>query len=155
MNTTTDISFRPSQSDASKSYAFDLFKRTAKDNVVAIKGHWCDESEEQTFMAGFSGEGAYIIEYNNEIVGCFCLKEQDNSYMLQRMYVEPSMQGMGLGSKILEHAKNVASKNGKFLDLEVLFTNKKAFSIYKKKGFEVIYKKPLGYGMRLKTITTH
>lgn len=144
-----DLELRKIDMTGDVDYAFDLYSRTSKDSIIAAQGYWCDEERYSAFIKGISTDDTYMLVENNVAFGCFCLIESDESLMLQRMYVEPAMQGRGIGSAIIDYAIGQARAKGLHLDLEVVRTNEKAYGFYLKRGFHIIYEKPLGYGMRL------
>jgi N-acetylglutamate synthase-like GNAT family acetyltransferase len=84
-------------------------------------------------------KGGFIFyaRYNNEIVGTISLLKIDNTtYELSKMAVTDSVQGLGVGKKMIEYCFDVArEKNIKRL---FLYSNRSLLSaihLYEKYGF--------------------
>ena len=86
----------------------------------------------------------YFVYADNKLVGYFKLNENDaqsdikeeNSLELERIYVIPEFQGIGLGKRMLQHVKRLASQSTKtFLWLGVWEHNKAAIKFYQINGF--------------------
>lgn len=73
----------------------------------------------------------WVYETNQEIVGFMAM---DANY-IDRLYVEPSHQGKGVGSEFIRHAKNLYP-NG--LRLKTHQLNVRACAFYEKHGFIVV-----------------
>jgi ribosomal protein S18 acetylase RimI-like enzyme len=76
----------------------------------------------------------------------FCKGEKAMGYMkyilkpdsleIERLYMLGSFKGMGVGSKFMNEAENIARLNGKkIMTLGVLKLNKPAYLFYEKRGF--------------------
>jgi len=86
----------------------------------------------------------YFVYVDNDLVGYFKLNENDaqsdlkeeDSLELERIYVIPEFQGIGLGKRMLQQAKKLASQSIKtFLWLGVWEHNKAAIKFYEINGF--------------------
>ena len=80
-----------------------------------MKNHYLPKSE------------AYVAVYATTIIGFFALVED----VLAALFVLPAMQGKGIGSLLLKHAKTLRSS----LQLKVYAKNAQSIEFYKKKGF--------------------
>ncbi|WP_282112445.1 GNAT family N-acetyltransferase [Maribacter stanieri] len=87
----------------------------------------------------------FFAYHDNEIVAYFKVNvveaqsdiKRDDSIELERIYVLSQFQGLGIGEKLLDHIKKLASeKNKKMLWLGVWQENKKAVKFYERHGFE-------------------
>lgn len=82
----------------------------------------------------------FYARYNNEIRGTVSLmKVDDNTFELSKMAVSDHAQGLGIGSKLLEHCLNVAKENN--IKTLFLYSNTillPAIHLYKKFGFTEI-----------------
>ncbi|MFD1450060.1 GNAT family N-acetyltransferase [Oceanobacillus sojae] len=77
-----------------------------------------------------------FIQNNDEIIGYGMYTIQPNYLKMERVYILNQYKGLGAGSKFMQYVEDAAKEMKKdFLCLEVLSDNKKAISIYKKKGF--------------------
>ncbi len=97
----------------------------------------------------------YFTYLNDEVVGYFKLNtdkaqsdlKQNDSIELERIYVDKDFQGMGIGKRVLEKVKSLASKTMKtFLWLGVWERNIKAIAFYEKHGFKKFGKHPYFIG---------
>ena len=61
---------------------------------------------------------------------------------LSNFGVDPNLRGTGIGSKMIEHQRNIATKNGyNMLSLDVADNNPRAESLYTRLGFKVAREK--------------
>ena len=77
---------------------------------------------------------------DGEMVGFSWLMRGNDVNELGSIYIDPKVQGVGLGTKIYEEAKNFFDKN-KDVFLTVEEHNSKAIGFYKKLGFEEVGKR--------------
>lgn len=89
-------------------------------NEFTKDGFWL--SEARTFPL-------YVYESSNKIVATVGLDVNE----VKRMYVNPDLQGMGIGTEIIEYLKNLAKEN-KQQEL-FLYSWKSSVGFYKKVGF--------------------
>jgi|SRR5690625_3681515 len=79
-----------------------------------------------------------FIQNNDEIIGYGMYTIQIDFLKIDRVYILNQYKGLGAGSKFMQYVEKVAKEMKKdFLCLEVLSDNKKAISIYEKKGFRL------------------
>ena len=65
--------------------------------------------------------------------------QDDNSIEIERIYVDASCQGKGLGTMLLNHAKERAEElNLRYIWLGVWEKNKDAIRFYERHGFEAV-----------------
>lgn len=105
-------------------YMLDLIynKDSLKEQIVN-KGHNFILAEEDGHSLGFT---SYAIFFNSEPV-----------LMIHKIYILPSAQGFGIGTKFLNLLSVIAMKNhNKRLRLKVFYKNVNAISFYKKYGFK-------------------
>ncbi|TDP03054.1 GNAT family N-acetyltransferase [Flavobacterium sp. 245] len=88
----------------------------------------------------------FYARYNNEILGTASLMKVGNStFELSKMAVSDTAQGLGIGTKLLEHCFNVAKENN--IKTLILYSNTillPAIHLYRKFGFKEI---PLEMGI--------
>ncbi|MDQ6472813.1 GNAT family N-acetyltransferase [Flavobacterium sp. LHD-80] len=79
----------------------------------------------------------FYARYNNEILGtATLLKVDDSTFELSKMAVSDNAQGLGIGTKLLEHCFNVAKENN--IKTLILYSNTillPAIHLYRKFGF--------------------
>ena len=82
----------------------------------------------------------FYAKYNNQIVGTVSLLKIDNTtFELSKMAVTDSVQGLGIGKKLLEHCVIIAKKEG--IKKLILYSNRillPAIHLYGKFGFSEV-----------------
>ena len=101
-------------------------------------------------------DSIYVAKINGEIVGYIIIdiKEKDNGFMRYRkllsidtLCIDEDFRGQGIGTKILEFAKNIAKEqNCTDMHLTVNPNNENAIKVYEKFGMKVYN---LSYMMKL------
>ena len=101
-------------------------------------------------------DSIYVAKVNGEIVGYIIIdiKEKDNGFMRYRkllsidtLCIDEDFRGQGIGTKILEFAKNIAKEeNCTDMHLTVNPNNENAIKVYEKFGMKV---HNLSYMMKL------
>lgn len=87
-------------------------------------------------------QNLFVFKYlhDNEIVGFYILNTiKQNSVELQFLFVKPEFIGNAIGSKLLQHAFEIAKNNGS--KIMTLLADPNAIQFYEKNGFEIIAKK--------------
>ena len=84
------------------------------------------------------------IIVDNKIVGCILLTNNDSGKLLDEIYLEEKYRNKGIGTKIIMDILN----NNDVVYLWVYKENKKAISLYKKLGFNVIEETESRYYMK-------
>lgn len=105
-------------------YMLDLIynEDSLKEQIVK-KGHNFILAEEDSHSLGFT---SYEIFFNSEPV-----------LMIHKIYILPSAQGFGIGTKFLNLLSEIATlNNNSQLRLKVYFKNYKAICFYEKYGFK-------------------
>lgn len=79
----------------------------------------------------------FYAKYNNQIIGTVSLiKIDDSTFELSKMAVTDTIQGLGIGKKIMEHCLAVAKEEG--IQKLILYSNRSllpAIHLYEKYGF--------------------
>jgi len=83
-----------------------------------------------------------LIINEDNIIGCVCLKEYQDGYMLDEIYLENEYRNLGIGTKII---KDIIKFKKTYL--WVYKENKIAFNLYTKLGFKIIDKTDTRYFM--------
>jgi ribosomal protein S18 acetylase RimI-like enzyme len=103
-----------------------------------IEGQRTDDA---SIIKMIQSQGEQIeIALNSEekVVGCVFLKQEDETTLYFGMLtVEPSLQGAGLGKKILLHIESIARKENKDkIRLTVIPLRKELIEFYERRGFK-------------------
>jgi ribosomal-protein-alanine N-acetyltransferase len=80
----------------------------------------------------------WICEELDVIVGYSIVSMAAGEAHIMNINVDPAIQGQGVGSKLLEHMIEVATKKAESIFLEVRPSNKAAIALYEKRGFNEI-----------------
>jgi ribosomal protein S18 acetylase RimI-like enzyme len=115
-------------------------------NVEWLKKYFKVEAKDEQMLSDPQGEiidkGGMIFyaKYNNKIVGTISLlKIDETTFELSKMAVNDSVQGLGIGQKLLEHCLKIAEQNG--IKKLLLYSNRKllpAIYLYIKFGFQEV-----------------
>lgn len=105
---------------------------------------------EEALAEQMQSEQTFILQFaDNQIVAfaSFSLKDKENCiFKLNKLYLNPDLQGGGFGRKLLVEVENQIKKlGGKLLDLNVNRYNKARF-FYEKLGFEIILEEDIPIG---------
>lgn len=84
------------------------------------------------------------IIVDNKMVGCLLLINKDDGKLLDEIYLEEEYRNKGIGTEIIRNILN----NNDIVYLWVYKENKKAISLYKKLGFNVIEETESRYYMK-------
>jgi len=112
-------------------------------NLEWLKKHFRVESKDEIVLSDPQGQiidkGGMIFyaKYKDEIVGTVSLIKIDNTtFELSKMAVTDSVQGLGIGKKLILHCFAVAEAKG--MEKLILYSNRKLLSaihLYEKFGF--------------------
>jgi putative acetyltransferase len=89
----------------------------------------------------------WVVEMEGEVVGGIGIapfNEHDNVCELQKLYLTPKTQGLGLAKKLMETALSFASKHYAKCYLETQHELKAACKLYEKFGFTLLPEPLLG-----------
>ena len=112
-------------------------------NLEWLQNHFRVEPKDEIVLSDPQGQiidkGGMIFyaKYKNEIVGTVSLIKIDNTtFELSKMAVTDSVQGLGIGKKLILHCFAVAEAKG--MEKLILYSNRKLLSaihLYEKFGF--------------------
>lgn len=124
-------------------FSTDLASTIKTLNLEWLKKHFRVEPKDEIVLSDPQGEiidkGGMIFyaEYKDEIVGTVSLIKIDNTtFELSKMAVTDSVQGLGIGKKLILHCFAVAEAKG--MEKLILYSNRKLLSaihLYEKFGF--------------------
>ena len=112
-------------------------------NIEWLKKYFKVEPKDEIVLSNPQGEiidkGGMIFyaKYNDTIIGTVSLIKIDNTtFELSKMAVTDSVQGLGIGKKLMEHCLAVAKEND--IQKLILYSNRSllpAIHLYEKFGF--------------------
>lgn len=111
----------------------DLRIDAMKESLIAI-GRFDPERARSRFLDKFSITDTKKIICENELLGFYEIKNKTDHLYLNHLYIKPSFQNSGLGSKILSNIKSIASNKELSIRLGAL-RGSKSNDFYKNHGF--------------------
>ena len=124
-------------------FSTDLKEHIKTLNLEWLKKYFKVEPKDEIVLSNPQSEiidkGGMIFyaKYNNQIIGTVSLiKVDDFTFELSKMAVTDTIQGLGIGKKIMEHCLAVAKEEG--IQKLILYSNRSllpAIHLYKKYGF--------------------
>ncbi|MFT5715101.1 MAG: ribosomal protein S18 acetylase RimI-like enzyme [Flavobacterium sp.] len=127
-------------------FSTDLTEHIKTLNVEWLKKYFKIEPKDERVLSNpqveivDKGGMIFYAKYNGEIVGTVSLiKMTDTVFELSKMAVTDSVQGLGIGKKLLQHCIEAAQEQG--LDKIILYSNrrlKSAIYLYEKFGFKEV-----------------
>jgi ribosomal protein S18 acetylase RimI-like enzyme len=124
-------------------FSTDLREHIKTLNLEWLKKYFKVEPKDEIVLSNPQGEiidkGGMIFyaKYNNQIIGTVSLiKIDDFTFELSKMAVTDTIQGLGIGKKIMEHCLAVAKEEG--IQKLILYSNRNllpAIHLYEKYGF--------------------
>jgi GNAT superfamily N-acetyltransferase len=133
--------------------------------AIVSKAHWgyssefmeaCKDELSHTPHQLASEEYIYNVAVKNEsIIGFYKLENiHQETILLEALFVDPTVIGVGVGRKLYEHAKQVGADNGaEFIEVQ---SDPNAEGFYKSVGMKITGKEPSGSieGRYLPTLKT-
>jgi GNAT superfamily N-acetyltransferase len=80
----------------------DLKGRTMRADLERL-GLWDEQWARRRFLETFVPENTDIVEVGGEAVGVIAVRPEDDALWIEHFYLEPAVQGRGLGRQVLEH----------------------------------------------------
>jgi ribosomal protein S18 acetylase RimI-like enzyme len=102
---------------------------------VARAFGWDEAAQRQRFQAFFDPAQTRVIRCCGADVGFLQTEERDDSVYLAKLDLDPSHQGLGIGTRLIQELQAAASARGLPVTLQVLKTNPRALSLYLRLGF--------------------
>lgn len=90
-------------------------------------------------VRGFIARGGkyYIVDVDGEAAGYFAYISEEKKVFIDKIYIDKSLRGCGIGRKVVEFVKNVAiSENKNVVALDVNKYNANSIAAYRAFGFE-------------------
>lgn len=130
-----DIDFLPSAQCDAHSLA-NLRVDAMRESLEAV-GRFDPDRARDRFLNSFEPETTTRILKANSLVGFFVIKQKPNYLLLDHLYVVDSLQGSGLGSKVMQLVKMQAAEECLPIELCAL-KGSPANGFYQRQGFKLI-----------------
>ena len=115
-------------------FAYDLYRSQMAPLTIEALGRWRDDGQRPVVRAGLAGGDVRIVELDGRPVGWLQHREREGRTELLQIYVDPAVQGRGLGTALLRELQ----ARGLPIELSVLRNNARARALYQRLGFEVV-----------------
>jgi GNAT superfamily N-acetyltransferase len=127
-------------------FARNLYFETMREAIERVFG-WDQGREEKNFAQFFKLDEVRIITNNNQDVGWIQEQISEESINLGSFYVDPTMQGRGIGTQVLRMLLDRAACESKSMTLAVMKINP-ARRFYEKCGFRITHEDEHKFYMR-------
>jgi ribosomal protein S18 acetylase RimI-like enzyme len=115
-------------------FLYQLKKQTVKRYIKEIWG-WNEEFQRSFHQKNFDSQKYSIIQKDGKDIGCLSVEEQSDKLFLNIIEIKPNYQNKGIGSLLIRDLIRRGSQEKKFIELQVLKVNQRAFKLYKTLGF--------------------
>ena len=88
----------------------------------------------QRFVDNFKPEYCHHIVVNGHRIGCVAVRPEGEGLQLDMLYIHPSKQGQGWGTRVLQYINEQADRDGKSIKVEVL-KGSPANAFYQQHGY--------------------
>lgn len=134
--------FRPA-AGADFEALLDLSVRVMRPHLERV-GRWDPARRRARMEAAFAGGGLQVIEDRGQAIGCIGLEPGADSVTLHSLYLEPALQGRGLGAAVVAQA--LALHPGRGFAIEVL-KDSPARRFWERQGFMLVGEQPFDWVM--------
>jgi GNAT superfamily N-acetyltransferase len=135
-----DWELRPAQ-EADVEQIAELRAVTLRPDLERL-GRYDDRRARQRLRDGFAAEHTLVIEVEGAFAGCVALRPADDAYWLEHFYIEPRLQGHGLGSAVLAKLLERCDRELIVVRVNVLHGSP-ARRLYERHGFTVVTETPI------------
>ena len=94
-----DYSLRKSTADDA-GFAFQAVKRTMREYAIQTWGNWLEEDSKQEAIEEARQGLIDIIEHSGKPVGILQIDRQDDSHIINKIYILPEYQNRGIGTAL-------------------------------------------------------
>lgn len=132
---------------------FTIKKRASQALVAQIWG-WDDAFQLAYHQKQFEPSKMQLICMDNLEIGLIVVSEKENQLFLENLLIDPTFQGMGIGTEVLTALITKAKQANKGIELQVLKINERAKKLYESLNFVVFNETELHYQMRYTGLST-
>jgi len=105
-------------------------------------GRYDDHGVRQRLRDGFVAEDTLVIEVEGVLAGCIALRPADDAHWLEHFYLDPQLQGQGIGSAVLGKVLERCDREHIVVRVNVLHGSA-AQRLYERHGFTVVTENPV------------
>ncbi len=131
----TRMRLRPATA-ADTAWARGVHHAAVRDVVERQFGAWDEAQQDRFFDDDWSGGRFDVIEYDGVACGYVCIEHRPNDVHVREIDIDPSFQGLGIGTEMIGSAIELARTRGVPVVLGTLHKNRAA-DLYQRLGFIV------------------
>ena len=105
-------------------------------------GRYDEHRVRQRFRDRFDAAHTWVIEVGGEFAGCVALRPAEDAHWLEHLYLDPRLQGRGIGSGVLRELLERCDAEGVPVRLNVL-QGSPARRLYERHGFRMESEDPV------------
>ncbi|MEU0027770.1 GNAT family N-acetyltransferase [Streptomyces sp. NPDC006335] len=105
-------------------------------------GRFDEQRVRQRFRDAFVAEHLSVIEVEGRFAGCVALRPAEDGHWLEHFFIDPELQGRGLGSAVLGALLARTDAQGVTVRLDVL-QGSQARRLYERHSFTVEFEDPV------------
>ncbi|MEP5765849.1 MAG: GNAT family N-acetyltransferase [Halieaceae bacterium] len=113
-----------------------------REYVEQTFGPWVAEEQRSIIEKSFDPATHQLILVQGNAVGLLATRFHEDYVQLEKLYLLPEFQRLGIGSKILKELTSSACSSGIPIHLRVLSSNLGALKLYDRLGFVVVDEAP-------------
>lgn len=129
----TRIRRRPATA-ADTAWARGVHHAAVRDVVERQFGSWDEAQQDRFFDNDWSGGSFEVIEYDGVACGYVCIEDRSDDVHVREIDIDPSFQGLGIGTAVIRSAIELARTRGVPVLLGTLHANRAA-ELYRRLGF--------------------
>ncbi|MER7077551.1 N-acetylglutamate synthase, GNAT family [Saccharopolyspora kobensis] len=105
-------------------------------------GRYDEQRVRQRLRDGFDPSCTQVIEVDSAFAGCVALRPAEDAHWLEHFYLDPRLQGSGIGSGVLRLLLEQCDRDGLLVRLNVL-QGSPALRLYERHGFFIESEDPV------------
>ena len=118
-------------------FLFSLLKVALGPYVEQTYGAWHEAEQHARFLAGTQPETHQVVELDGQPIGCLDVEWLPDQVKLNRLFLQPAVQGRGIGSRLVQQVLAAARAAHLPVRLRVFKVNP-AQHFWQRLGFSVV-----------------
>jgi GNAT superfamily N-acetyltransferase len=135
-----DWELRPAE-DADVEQIAELRAVTLRPDLERV-GRFDPDQVRQGLRNGFGAEHTWVIEVEGEFAGCIALRPDVDAHWLEHFYIDPQVQGQGIGSAVLGKLLERCDRERLVVRVNVLHGSRARW-LYERHGFTCVTETPV------------
>lgn len=123
-------------------FVYQVTEASMREYVEHTFGPWVTEEQRNIIGKSFDPSTHQVISVAGKTAGILAIRSHENYVQLEKLYLLPEFQRLGIGSDILEKLTNSARRARTPIHLRVLSSNTGALKLYERLGFVVVDEVP-------------